>query len=97
MGDHGVAARSSDRPSAVVGGRGEAQREGRQTYTQLIHAPEEQRLRQHWEAITLSSFFLFSGGEETNANRALRLSWGWRDAIVHPSNRGHGYNPWLGN
>ena len=51
VGDHGVAARSSDRPSAVVGGRGEAQREGRQTYTQLIHAPEEQRLRQHWEAI----------------------------------------------
>ena len=26
VGDHGVAARSSDRPSAVVGGRGEAQR-----------------------------------------------------------------------
>ena len=30
----------------------------------------------------LSSFFLFSGGEEINTNRALRLSWGWRDAIV---------------
>ena len=52
VGDHGVAARSSDRPSAVVGGRGEAQG-GRQAYTQPIHGPEEQRLRQHWEAIRL--------------------------------------------
>ena len=52
VGDHGVAARSSDRPSAVGGGRGEAQG-GRPAYTPPIHAPEERRLRQHWEAIRL--------------------------------------------
>ena len=44
VGNRGAAAGSSDRPSAVAGGRGEAQREGRQAHTLLIHLCEEQRL-----------------------------------------------------